>query len=101
MLGRSRYGCLRLSELPGFLCILLAGPTHRRAAAAVLAARARKTAAPQVPAPMSRSHLDGSFPIASRQDLDQAAEALRRGRHQHGTWYCGVCRERHRMWGGR
>ena len=40
--GRSRYGHLRLSELPGLAFILLAGASYRRQAAGILASREQR-----------------------------------------------------------
>lgn len=41
LLGRSRYGQLLVSEVPGFLFVLLAGRACRAQAREILASRAR------------------------------------------------------------
>lgn len=50
----TRYGHLRISELPGFVWVMLGGPEYRRAAAAILASRALRT--DSVPLPPRPRH---------------------------------------------
>jgi hypothetical protein len=61
-LGLTRYGQLRLSEMAGFLFILLAGPRYRRHAAGILAARQRRAGCQDA--------------AALRQDLESQRAAL-------------------------
>lgn len=94
----TRYGHLRLSEVPGFFCVLVAGRSYRARVRTILRSRARRgdaaleQAFSHDGAPVGQVESIG--PIMVSAALEQSLE---RGHSLKGRAHCDLCHEQERQ----